>query len=86
MLKYCFFDQHIIIWVEVFVILMVQDSIGDVVEASKAACLPEQGETSDSTLDTDSSNILMGNRESFPTLVLDLKKNICLFWLSDFKN
>ena len=27
-----------------------------------ATCLPEQGETSDGTLDTDSSNILTGNR------------------------
>ena len=34
MLESCFSDQRIIIWVEVFVILMVQDSIGDGVEAS----------------------------------------------------
>ena len=34
MLESCFSDQRIIIWVEVFVILMVQDSISDGVEAS----------------------------------------------------
>ena len=37
MLEYYFSDQHTGIWAEVVIILMVQDSISDGVEESKAA-------------------------------------------------